>query len=92
MIFRDDLAFWDENHVQDHGKVFLLDEEDYETLQIFFDNEAFPYNSTDPRTNTEVYRNETCIVDAREVVHLGILPMSKAMDKYIEVENGYRAS
>ena len=59
------------------GKLLLMDQSDYQTQHIFFDDNADP--------------NEDCIVDVRDAVTKEILPYNKFINRYVVRVEPHRA-
>ncbi|CAG9326290.1 unnamed protein product [Blepharisma stoltei] len=78
MAISDDFDYWYQNGKQsEYGKLLLIDQTDYSTLQIFFDdNIGVDYGR---------------IVDVRDVVTGEPIPYKKAINKFIFRVDPYRA-
>lgn len=78
LAINDDYFYWHYNgEIGEYGKLLLIDESDYETQHIFFDDNI---NVESPK-----------IVDARNVVTGESIPFLKCINKYIFCVDSYRA-
>jgi hypothetical protein len=78
MAIQDDILNYRKGDCKsDHGKLFLVDEADYGTQHIFFDNMAEEF--------------EKCVVDVRDVVTGRKLPYQKYINKYVVMTEPNRA-
>ncbi|OMJ88502.1 hypothetical protein SteCoe_9536 [Stentor coeruleus] len=78
LAINDDYFYWHYNGEKgEYGKLLLIDEDDYETQHIFFDDNI---NFDSPK-----------IVDVRNVVTGESIPFAKCINKYIFKVDSYRA-
>ena len=73
MAIQEDYANWKENDChREVGKLLLIDQADYNTQHIFFDDNADDGND-----------GEDCIVDVRDVITGEIIPYNKFINRYV---------
>lgn len=78
MAINDDYLNWKENDFhREVGKVVWIDQADYGTQHIFFDDNAD--------------EGEDCIVDVRDVITKEILPYKKMLNRYVVKCEPHRA-
>ena len=78
MAIQDDYENWAENDKhREVAKPLFIDQADYNTHHIFFDDNAD--------------EDEDCIVDVRDVVTKEILPYSKFINRYVIKAEPHRA-
>lgn len=78
MAIQDDEYNWKNNGCKsDYGKLLLIDQADYGTLHIFFDDRA--------------HENEDCIVDVRDAITKEKIPYENSKNIYIVKVEPHRA-
>ena len=78
MSIQEDFDHWKENdYHREVAKLLLIDQADYQTQHIFFDDLANP--------------EDDCIVDVRDVITKEILPYKKFINRYVVQVEPHRA-
>lgn len=78
MAIQDDWSNWSENdNHREVAKLMLIDQADYGTQHIFFDDNA--------------EEGEDCIVDVRDVITKELLPDNKFFNRYVIKVEPHRA-
>ena len=78
MAIQEDLTNWKKNDEhREVAKLLLVDQADYNTLHIFFDDSA--------------HEGEDCIVDVRDVITKEVLPYEKFINRYVIKVEPHRA-
>lgn len=78
MAIHDDWSYWNSNGEEaDSGKLLLIDQSDYTTQHIFFDD--------------NVFADRAKIVDVRDLITGEVIPHKKAINKYIFQVDPYKA-
>ena len=78
MAIQDDYENWNENDQhREVAKLLLIDQADYQTQHIFFDDNAD--------------EDEDCIVDARDVISKEIISYNKIKNRYVIKVEPHRA-
>lgn len=78
MTVQDDEFNWNASgRKKDNGKLLLVDQADYNTLHIFFDDRA--------------HAEDDCIIDVRDAVTKEVLPYKKFINKYVVKVEPHRA-
>lgn len=78
LAIQDDYAHWAENDKhRECSKLLMVDQADYSTQHIFFDDNADP--------------EEDCIVDVRDAITGDILPYKKFIGRYVIQAEPHRA-
>lgn len=78
MVFQEDFKNWSANDKhREVAKLLLIDQADYQTQHIFFDDNADP--------------DDDCIVDVRDVITKEVVPYKKFMNRYVVRVEPHRA-
>ena len=78
MAVQEDWKHWNENgEDREYAKLLLIDQADYQTQHIFFDDHIWP--------------DDECIVDVRDAITKEVIPYKKANNRYIVQVQPHRA-
>ena len=89
MAIQDDYNYWKSTDFERRGgKLLLLDQADYHTQHIFFDDNAEEYASYHLLS---ICRDEKCNVDVKDVITGQSVPYSKFINKYVVKVEPHRA-